>query len=122
MCGMTHETVSTTLMKMGVNTPMTTKILEPECDVTTKALARRLYESYTANSDNLNFQGNPCPVWDALPEAIRGHWCRIALDTHNIAWQAWHHSSVVQRGPRSEGRARYEEAQDFATWWKGREH
>jgi hypothetical protein len=99
---------------------VTVKITEAECDDITKALARKLYESYTANSDNLNFQGNPCPAWPELPPAIRGHWCRIALETHNIAWQAWHQRSEGPYDPHSDGRARHEEAQAFATWWRTR--
>lgn len=44
-----------------------------------RAEGRRLYEVYIANSDGLNFQGQPCPEWDALPSAIRSHWCAVAL-------------------------------------------
>lgn len=41
--------------------------------------ARDFYATYCASSDGKNFQGNPCPDWDALPEAIRGHWYTVAL-------------------------------------------
>lgn len=41
--------------------------------------AQRFYEAYTANSDNLNFQGKQCPTWGELPEAIRDHWCAVAI-------------------------------------------
>jgi hypothetical protein len=43
--------------------------------------ARDLYATYCASSDGKNFQGNPCPAWDALPEAVRGHWYTVALRT-----------------------------------------
>lgn len=41
--------------------------------------ARDFYAVYCASSGGLNFQGKPCPDWDALPEAIRGHWYTVAL-------------------------------------------
>jgi hypothetical protein len=44
----------------------------------TAGLARTLYEAYTANSGNLNYQGLPCPKWDDLPQAIRDHWCAVS--------------------------------------------
>ncbi|HEY4056658.1 MAG TPA: hypothetical protein VGM39_08615 [Kofleriaceae bacterium] len=43
------------------------------------ARARDFYAVYCASSDGKNFQGNPCPDWDALPEAVRGHWYTVAL-------------------------------------------
>lgn len=43
--------------------------------------ARDLYATYCASSDGKNFQGNPCPAWDALPEAVRGHWYTVAKRT-----------------------------------------
>lgn len=97
-----------------------TKIEENMCDEATRKVAHTLYENYIANSDGLNFQGNACPTWEDLPAAIRGHWCRVALSMHNACWDAWHHSSEIVRERRSDGRARYEEAEDFKTWWRGR--
>lgn len=41
--------------------------------------ARDLYATYCASSNGLNYQGLPCPAWDALTEAVRGHWCTVAL-------------------------------------------
>jgi hypothetical protein len=41
--------------------------------------ARNAYAVYCASSDGKNYQGLPCPTWDALPEAIRGHWYTVAL-------------------------------------------
>lgn len=37
-------------------------------------LAREGYEAYAESSGNKNFQGNPMPTWDELPEPIRHHW------------------------------------------------
>jgi hypothetical protein len=41
--------------------------------------ARDFYATYCASSDGKNYQGNPCPAWDALTEAVRGHWYTVAL-------------------------------------------
>jgi hypothetical protein len=43
--------------------------------------ARDLYATYCASSNGLNYQGLPCPAWDALTEAVRGHWYTVALRT-----------------------------------------
>lgn len=40
--------------------------------------ARDYYAIYCASSGGKNFQGNPCPKWDELPEAVRGHWKTVA--------------------------------------------
>lgn len=37
-------------------------------------LAKVGYEAYAASSSWKNFQGNPMPQWDELPQAIRNHW------------------------------------------------
>lgn len=50
-----------------------------ECTEATRAAARKAYEAYTANSGGLNYQGNPCPAWPDLPEAIRSHWCAATI-------------------------------------------
>lgn len=39
--------------------------------------ARAAYEKYVAHSGGLNYLGQPCPAWDDLPEAIRGHWLAV---------------------------------------------
>lgn len=41
--------------------------------------ARDLYATYCASSDGKNYQGLPCPEWDALTEAVRGNWYTVAL-------------------------------------------
>lgn len=43
------------------------------------SLARDLYATYCASSDGKNYQGNPCPDWDALTDAVRGHWYTVGL-------------------------------------------
>ena len=40
--------------------------------------ARDFYATYCASSDGKNYQGLPCPAWDALTEAVRGHWYTVA--------------------------------------------
>ncbi len=42
-------------------------------------LARDFYATYCASSDGKNYQGLPCPAWDALTAAVRGHWYTVAL-------------------------------------------
>jgi hypothetical protein len=41
-------------------------------------LAKDLYLAYCASSDWKNFQGEPCPPWDDLPETVRTHWGAVA--------------------------------------------
>lgn len=57
------------------------KINVKECPVEVVQQARKLYEAYTANSDNLNFRGEPCPPWDQLTEAVQSHWCAVEYAT-----------------------------------------
>lgn len=41
--------------------------------------ARDFYATYCASSDGKNYQGLPCPEWESLTPAIRGHWYTVAL-------------------------------------------
>jgi hypothetical protein len=41
--------------------------------------ARDFYAVYCASSDGKNYQGLPCPDWDMLTSAVRGHWYTVAL-------------------------------------------
>ena len=43
--------------------------------------ARDLYATYCASSDGKNYQGLPCPDWDKLTDAVRGHWYTVACRT-----------------------------------------
>jgi hypothetical protein len=54
------------------------RVIESDCTAT-RQHAERLYGAYVANSGNRNYQGLPCPAWRDLPEAVRGHWCAVAL-------------------------------------------
>lgn len=47
-------------------------------------LARAAYEAYIENSGGLNYQGLPCPTWENLTEAIRGHWTVAARKVKSI--------------------------------------
>lgn len=49
------------------------------------ARARDLYAVYCASSDGKNYQGLPCPAWDELTEAVRGHWYTVVLRTFHLA-------------------------------------
>lgn len=51
-------------------------------------VARDLYATYCASSDGKNYQGLPCPEWDALTEAVRGHWYTVALRVCEMATRA----------------------------------
>jgi len=46
--------------------------------------ARDLYAVYCASSDGKNYQGLPCPPWNALTDAVRGHWYTVALRTMHL--------------------------------------
>lgn len=59
-------------------------ITEEMCSAEVVELARDLYGAYTANSGNKNYQGLPCPEWDKLPPAIRGHWCCVAMTAYGM--------------------------------------
>lgn len=50
--------------------------------------ARDFYSVYCASSDGKNYQGLPCPAWDALTEAVRGHWYTVALRSLELAARA----------------------------------
>lgn len=43
-------------------------------------LAHELYAAYNRGGERkgLNFQGNPCPEWQNLPEDVREKWCVVA--------------------------------------------
>ena len=41
-------------------------------------VARDFYATYCASSGGKNYQGLPCPAWDALTESVRGHWYTVA--------------------------------------------
>jgi len=51
----------------------------------TRRIARDLYATYCASSDGKNYQGLPCPEWDALTEAVRGHWFTVAQRVRQLA-------------------------------------
>lgn len=53
-------------------------------------VARDLYATYCASSDGKNYQGLPCPAWDALTEAVRGHWYTVAMRACAMAEAATH--------------------------------
>lgn len=44
----------------------------------TDQLGKKQYEDYGNFTGNLNFQGNPMPKWEDLPEKIRGAWAAVA--------------------------------------------
>ena len=47
-------------------------------------LACDFYAVYCASSDGKNYQGLPCPEWDALTPAVRGHWYTVALRAYAL--------------------------------------
>jgi hypothetical protein len=48
------------------------KLMEPK--PLTAYLAQRAYEAYGKSTNFKNFQGNPMPAWEELPEAIHQAW------------------------------------------------
>jgi hypothetical protein len=61
----------------------TIKIDEERCSEVVKEGAQAMYIAYTNNSDNLNYQGLPCPSWDKLTSAVRSHWCAAAIEAQH---------------------------------------
>ncbi len=59
-------------------------ITEANAGLIVAGFAHLLYDRYTRNCGNLNYQGLPCPEWHALTPAIRGHWCAVALESTKI--------------------------------------
>lgn len=55
------------------------KVDEATASPDDRDIAERLYAAYTANSDNLNYQGLACPAWADLTPAVRSHWCAVAI-------------------------------------------
>ena len=58
---------------------MTNNASKPALDPAFVVRARDAYAIYQAASGGLNFQRQPCPAWDDLPEPIRINWYTIAL-------------------------------------------
>lgn len=46
--------------------------------------ARDFYAIYMASCGGLNYQGQPCPEWDDLTPAVRGHWYTVALRAQQL--------------------------------------
>lgn len=49
----------------------------------TEMLARIAYHAYGEHTDFKNFQGNPMPLWEELPDRIRGAWRQAAASVRN---------------------------------------
>lgn len=43
-----------------------------------ETLAPMMYRAYLESSGGKNYQGFPCPKWEALPEDIQRHWIAAA--------------------------------------------
>ena len=52
--------------------------MKPSTEPFDVALARVAYRGYGETTDFKNFQGNPMPAWDDLPEKIRAAWINAA--------------------------------------------
>lgn len=80
-------------------------------DATKELSAKNLYEAYNAGGDpataNKNYQGLPCPEWDALPENVRAKWQAVeAADRGSFGWALRRleaGGSVARRGWNGEG-------------------
>jgi hypothetical protein len=49
----------------------------------TKTLAEAAYTSYSEATGGKNFQGDPMPTWDQLPQPIRNAWALAAERIRN---------------------------------------
>ena len=52
-------------------------------------LAREAYKAYGAVTDFKNFQGNPMPEWDDLPQKIRDAWVAAAAKVKQVTLAAF---------------------------------
>ena len=43
-----------------------------------RTIAAHFYAVYCESSGGKNYRGDPCPVWEDLPDAIRQHWTAVA--------------------------------------------
>lgn len=50
------------------------------CSPVVQGIARNLYEAYLVNSGGLAWDGKACPLWPALNDAVRSHWCAAARE------------------------------------------
>lgn len=48
-------------------------------------IGQRLYEAYCESSGWKNYQGNKCPDWLDLTEAVRRHWAAAARKAKELA-------------------------------------
>jgi hypothetical protein len=51
-------------------------------------IARQTYAAYGKTTEFKNFQGNPMPTFDALPERIQQAWRSASLAAHRAAVEA----------------------------------
>lgn len=67
------------------------KISENDCDIEHKSLetlAKIAYDMYGKTVDYKNFQGNPMPKFDDLPQQIRKAWTNASLAVVNAYIEA----------------------------------
>ncbi len=73
-------------------------------------IARRIYKSYTRNSNNLTFDGRQCPSWEKLTPAVQSHWCAAALEAVRYTTEVIHAETQRDRAShltREQARADY---------------
>lgn len=49
------------------------------------SLGKQAYKAYSRTTDNKNFQGNPMPDWNDLPETIRKAWENASQEIEKVA-------------------------------------
>lgn len=54
-----------------------------DIDPSEQAFAQVGYQAYIGSTGGLNYQGLPCPAWDALPSSIQTAWAVAALAIRN---------------------------------------
>ena len=65
------------------------------------SFAREAYARYTATTNNLNYQGLPCPAFDDLTDKIKEAWCAAIqplCDLHSVANEAMFALKDVNQG------------------------
>lgn len=60
-------------------------VTEDNCTELVRVTAREAYDAYVTNAGGKNYEGKPCPKWEDLTPAIRGHWCAAVIAaSHNL--------------------------------------
>lgn len=75
------------------------KVIESDQPTKVLEIAQAFYAAYTANSDNLNYEGKQCPPWEQLTTAVRSHWCAVAIEARVLLGSPAGEKTFVETRP-----------------------